>query len=200
MSSAANNTTPYAIVGIVAALLFAVLWTVAAKADASWVFGESMLSDLGVSDVRMSAYLFNYGCVITGALVLFFGTGKALYETGSSRTSGVLIAIAGFFLVGVGVFNEGFADEVPHLICAYTFFVCLVLGILFSIVGDAAEGRRLNACVSGMLVVFAIAVAVGHPIAYIEAITVACGLAWIIAESVKMLIGPGAEEEQSCAC
>ena len=198
MDATTRNPTGFAIVGIAAALLFAVLWTVAAKADPSWVFGENTLSDLGVSDVRMSACMFNYGCVVTGALVLVFGAGKALCETGYSRGSGALIAVAGAFLLLVGVFNKDYGNGDPHLFVAYAFFLFLVLAALFSILGDAAEERRLNACVTGALIALCIAVAAGNTLAYTEAVTVACGLVWIAAESAKMLVGPGKAAALTC--
>ncbi len=186
----ANTRSPalYACIGIFAAFIFAAIWVVAAQGDPSWVFGESMISDLGVSDVELTADLFMYGCIVTGLLAFIFGVGKAYTECGSNRLAGILVAIAGAFLVLVGLYNENFGNGNIHNTVAILFFLFLVLGMLASMVGDWAEGKRVNGAVTAVLIMVMIGVAVGKDLAYVESIAVICGLLWIFNASAKMIL------------
>ncbi|MDO5852800.1 MAG: DUF998 domain-containing protein [Thermoplasmata archaeon] len=197
MNATKVSPAPFAVIGIVAAFLFAVVWIVAAKNDPSWVFGDNTLSDMGISDVQLTADLFMYGCIITGILILVFGAGKACSEAGYSRASGILLAAAGVFLVLVGVYNKDFGNGNTHETVAWLFFVFLALAAIVSIFGDMAEGKRLNGIITTILVLICIGVCIGNTLAYTEGVVVACSLIWLLAESAKMILNLGAAKDPS---
>lgn len=194
MKAFKRNTAPFAVVGIVAAILFAMVWLVAAVNDPNWVLGVNTLSDMGVSDVQLTADLFMYGCIITGLLVFVFGLGKASNEYGSSRASGIMTAIAGVFLVLVGLYNKDFGNGNIHDTVAILFFLFLALAAMASVHGDWTEGKRINGAIGAILIMIVIGVAVGKPLAFVETVAVLCGLIWIISESVKMILNIRAAE------
>ena len=73
MNVSYRHPGPFAVIGLIAAFALAIVISVAINGDSTWVYGENMLSDLGVSDVQLTADLFNYGCLIIGILVFVFG-------------------------------------------------------------------------------------------------------------------------------
>ena len=114
MNVSYRHPGPFAAIGLLAAFAFAVIFAVAANADSSWIYGESMISDLGVSDVQLSADLFNYGCLIVGVLLFVFGVGKAACEFGCNRASGCMLAIAAIFLILIGYIHSDFGNGNTH--------------------------------------------------------------------------------------
>ena len=110
MNVSNRHPGPFAAIGLLAAFAFAVIMIVAINGDSAWVYGENMLSDLGISDVQMTADLFNYGCMIVGILVFVYGLGKAVCETQCNRASGCILAIAAIFLVLIGYIHSDFGN------------------------------------------------------------------------------------------
>ncbi len=183
MGRNAGGTAPYAIIGVVATIIFASIWIVAASNDPLWVFGESMLSDMGVSEERLTADLFNYGCMLTGALLAVFGLGRSI--TSSDRFIGVAIVFAGAFLFLIGMFDEN--TGAIHDACASLFFIILILTMFVTIVTDWNHGRRFVAMITAVLIVTVMSTFVGKPLPYIEAIAVISGLIWVIGQSYVMV-------------
>lgn len=192
--NAIRNPAPFAVIGLIMAFLFAIVWIVAAENDPTWVLGESKLSELGVSTYDFTADAFKYGCIVSGILCLVFGIGKSLCEDGSSCASGIMCAVAGIALACVGYFTtESNADV--HDIAAYLLFVFLALAVALSVHGDWTEGKRINGLVGIILFAMVIACLVGKDIAYTEAVAAICGLIWILSESVKMILCVKAEKD-----
>ncbi len=192
--NAIRNPAPFAVIGLIMAFLFAIVWIVAAENDPTWVLGESKLSELGVSTYDFTADAFKYGCIVSGILCLVFGIGKSLCEDGSSCASGIMCAVAGIALACVGYFTtESNADV--HDIAAYLLFVFLALAVALSVHGDWTEGKRINGLVGVILFAMVIACLVGKDIAYTEAVAAICGLIWVLSESVKMILSVKAEKD-----
>ena len=106
-----------------ACILFILLYLVAMSQDPGYTFLENYLSDLGVGP---GAWAFNSALMIAGAtLSLFavFGLSGALPAEPVSRTGAALLALAGAFLVNVGIFTEDAGDL--HLILSYAFFITI---------------------------------------------------------------------------
>lgn len=188
MKAFSCNTGPFAVIGIAMAFFFAMVWIVAASNDPNWSLGVNTLSDMGISDVQLTADLFMYGCMIAGALAFVFGLGKAYNEANASRASGIMVAFAGVFLILVGLYNKDYGNGNLHQTVAMLFFFFLTVAAALSVFGDWAEGKRVNAVISATLIVIVIGAAVGNTIAYVEAVAVICGLLWIMNESVKMIL------------
>lgn len=192
--NAIRNPAPFAVIGLIMAFLFAIVWIVAAENDPTWVLGESKLSELGVSTYDFTADAFKYGCIVSGILCLVFGIGKSLCEDGSSCASGIMCAVAGIAFACVGYFTtESNADV--HDIAAYLLFVFLALAVALSVHGDWTEGKRINGLVGVILFAMVIACLVGKDIAYTEAVAAICGLIWVLSESVKMILCVKAEKD-----
>ena len=187
MNVSYRHPGPVAAIGLLAAFAFAVIFAVAANADSSWIYGESMISDLGVSDVQLSADLFNYGCLIVGVLLFVFGVGKAACEFGCNRASGCMLAIAAIFLILIGYIHSDFGNGNTHEAIAILLFLFLFVASVLSAIGDWKDGARLNGALTSILILAVIACAVGMNIEKVEVIAAACSIIWIMGISVKMI-------------
>ena len=111
--------------GLAAAVSFVALYTIAMSLDPSYLFGKNYLSDLGVSD---GAWAFNSGVVIAGTLFVpfaLFGLRPALGKGALSIICVVLMAIAGLFLISIGIFTEDAGDI--HGVVSYGFFLTMLV-------------------------------------------------------------------------
>lgn len=187
MNVSTRNPGAFGAIGIFVVFAFTVAVNIAAYGDPSWIFGENTLSDLGVSDVQLSADLFNYGCVIGGILICIVGLGKAVCEQCANRASGMFLAFAGLLLLLIGFVHKDFDQGNTHLIIAILLFVFILAAALCSGYGDAKEGYRLNAAFTGIMILVAIGYAIGNSLAAAETVAVICALMWILSISVKMV-------------
>lgn len=174
-------------IGIIGALFFSAVWIIGVGADSSWSLGENTLSDMGISDVELTANVFNYGCMVAGVLFTLFGIGKSSIESGHNRTSGLLMILAGIFLVGIGYFHKGWGDGTEHLVFAYLFFLVLCISVLYSMAGDWDDGYRLTPAITGVITVVCLGCVFGTTLAMLEAMVVACALLWMLIQGVKIL-------------
>lgn len=174
------------IAAICAAFIFAIAWIVAACGDVTWVVGENTLSDLGVSDVGVSADAFNYGCIICGALFAIFGVGKAAFEKRCNSASGIMMIIAGLALIGVGVFTKDFGNGNAHLAVAYAFFLFLTISIILTGIGDYQEKKTIPVAVTVAIFMTALGCFALMSIEMAEAVAVACALLWAVVQGAKL--------------
>ena len=186
MNVSFRNPGPFAAIGFLAAFALAVIITVAVNADSSWVYGENMLSDLGISDVELTKNLFNYGCIVIGVLVAVFGIGKALAENGCNRASGCFTAIAALFMIVIGFIHSDFGNGNTHDAAAVLIFLFLIVAMGLSAVGDWKVGASLNAALSSILILIIVGCFVGMEIEKVEVIAVACAIVWMLGVSAKM--------------
>ena len=121
-------------IAIVAPLLFVTLWISSATIDGSWQFGVNSLSDMGISDNAVSAFLFNFGCMITGVLGMIVGAGLIVYGKRTLKVGGAVYIIGMLFLSLVGVFTLDNYDM--HRFVATSFSVASGLAIVISSVSD----------------------------------------------------------------
>ena len=121
-------------IAIAAPLLFVALWISSATIDGSWQFGVNSLSDMGISDNAVSAFLFNFGCMITGILGMIVGAGLIVYGKRTLKVGGAVYIIGMLFLSLVGVFTLDNYDM--HRFVATSFSVASGLAIVISSVSD----------------------------------------------------------------
>ena len=115
-------------------IFFAVMWVSSAAVDGSWTFGVNSLSDMGISDNAVSAFLFNFGCIVTGISGIVIGLGLFAYGKRTVRVSGILYIVSMFFLALVGVFT---LDNYPmHSFVASSFGLTMYISIIVSSVSD----------------------------------------------------------------
>lgn len=188
MNVSYRHPGPFAAVGLVAAFALAIVITMATSGDPAWVYGENMLSDLGVSDVQSTADLYNYGCMIIGILTFVLGVGKAACELSCNRASGCILAIAGIFMILLGYMSSDFGNGNTHDTIAILFYLFMFIAMVLAAIGDWRDGYKINSALSVILILILLGCAVGMSIASLEVIFVACTVIWLAGVSAKMII------------
>jgi hypothetical membrane protein len=113
--------------GLAGPVIFAVLWIVAIASTPRYDFGGQWVSDLGVGE---GAAFFNSGVIVAGFLNLFFTASLAavLRPSRLGILGSVVLALAGIFLMLIGVFTEN-AGEI-HGIVSISFFLLALIALL----------------------------------------------------------------------
>lgn len=177
----------FAVVGICAAFMFALALVSAINADASWVYGESSLIDLKNSSVQVAADLMQYGSIVFGILLIVFGFGKGIVENKCGRASGFMLAIAGVFVVLLGLDTQ-IGNENVESSLQILFLALLTISVVLSAYGNWYEGKNLNVALIVILFVVAFVAVCFKPLEASVVIIIACMLIWIVGESVKMIL------------
>lgn len=186
MNGNKHSRAGFCLAGILAAIVFTIMWFKAMDVNTAWEYGVNSLSDMGVSSDELAANLFNYGCMVTGILGIIFALGKVAFEKNENRASGFLLFAACVFLFGIGIFTSDFGNGNLHYLIALLFFLFLYAAIIVAMIGNAKEGNVLTAAFTGGLVVIAIAMVFLSEFETYEVVAVACGLLWLVAESIKL--------------
>ncbi len=180
------NTEKTAPIGLVGIIIFSICWICAVILDGTWVFGENMVSDLGVSDTD-AKYFFNYGCIAAGIIIYVYGILTAYFNKSTlDRICYVLIAIAGMFLIGVGTFTEDLGW--PHNLCAYSLFIAVFISAILRIILDLINRDRVFAIVTTVLIISTIIVAATQTFPFLEAFAIIIILIWITLVCLKTII------------
>lgn len=119
-----------------------IAWLVIAAAvlqNPWFVFTEHAFSDLGTAMAR-DPRLYNWGLIITGALVVLYslGLGTAARSRGE-HWGAAFTFVAGLFLALIGVYPGGTR---PHVFVSTWFFVQMDLALLAWGLGLMASGMR----------------------------------------------------------
>jgi len=185
MSNGKGSRAPIAMVGIFAAFMFAVVWMVAVFADGSWSFGVDELSDLGISDVCNAANIFNYGCMLFGILIAVFGAGKIAIRYGHDISTGILLVLAGAFLVLAAIYTKDSYDL--HMFFVYMFVLMMGLAAVVNAIGDFRKGKNLFAAIGSMLVVVTIGGYAVGGLAGLESAGAVCLIVWMAAAGASIV-------------
>lgn len=143
--------------GLLAVVVFSVLYLTAVSQDPGYEFLEDYLSDLGVGP---GAWAFNSALVLSGALLLLFaaiGLAPLLGSSVPSRVGSGLLGLAGVLLMNVGVFTEDYGDT--HFAFSVSFFLVLLaaLGVMTyalyetKALGVIGTGASVSSFVFGLL-------------------------------------------------
>ena len=170
-------------IAIAAPLLFVTLWISSATIDGSWQFGVNSLSDMGISDNVVSAFLFNFGCMITGILGMVAGAGMVIYGKRALRVGGAMYIIGMLFLSLVGVFTLDNYDM--HRFVATTFSVMSGLAIVVSSVSDWKVSWYLYADI--VLIGFSVVVFVTTQFEMWEPLITIASMIWALILGIKIL-------------
>jgi hypothetical membrane protein len=179
-----------AVVGLLGAILFALLWISAVIVDGNWILGEETLSELGGD--RPGKLYFNTGVIAMGVMGLFFALGLFLMFKKDllGRIGTVVLIIGAFALIGVGVFP--ITTGVYHTFFSYTFFG-LMLITLFLLAIPIWRESRLGP-VGGLVTAGGLAVSLMFlfttSIPLTEAVAVICLLIWTVTISSLILTLP----------
>ncbi len=185
MNGEKRSAAGFGAIGVAAAFIFSIAWVVSATADPSWVLGSSYVSDLGVSDVSLTKDIFNYGCILTGALIMIYGAGKAYAYKNAECASGILLVFAGFMLILIGLIHEG---EPYHRAISILFFIFIAFAIISAGYSDGKAGRMLNAAAAAFAVSAALMALFGISVQMGESIAVIGALAWIVCDGMKLIL------------
>ena len=169
-----------------APLLFTVMWIMSAAIDGSWQFGVNSLSDMGISQNAISAFLFNSGCIITGIFGMFVGFGMFLYGKRTLTVGGIVYIIGMFFLSLVGVFT---LHQSMHYVVSTAFGLITALAVAISSLSDWKVSWYLYADI--ILAAVAIVAVATQPFEMWESITTITSLIWISIFGIKVMKGEG---------
>ena len=170
-------------IAMAAPVLFVVVWMMSAAFDGSWRFGVNSLSDLGISDNAVSAFLFNFGCMIAGIMGMFVGFGLFEYGRRTLKVGGIIYIIGMLFLSLVGVFTLDNFNM--HFIVATTFSVAGGIGIVVSSISDWKVSWYLYADV--FLIATTVIFTLTTPFEMWEPVATIASMTWVFITGIKML-------------
>ena len=170
-------------IAMAAPVLFVVVWMMSAAFDGSWWFGVNSLSDLGISDNAVSAFLFNFGCMTTGILGMIVGFGLFEYGRRTLKVGGVIYIIGMLFLSLVGVFTLDTYDA--HYFVASTSSLIIGVGVFVSSLSDWKVSWYLYADV--VLMAFTAIIVLVTPFETWEPVATITSIIWIFIMGIKML-------------
>ena len=171
--------SPYA--GIAAAIIFTVLYVLAATNYTNYSMASNYLSDLGAGE--KSGLLFNSGVIIAGVLgVIFaFGVYKTLRNLG--KKGGIVFIISSLSLIGVGIFPE--QSPLIHVIFSGAFFIFSAISLI--LIGTELRNKTKSLGYFSILagVIALVFIPTGLPI--IEHTAVFALILWVFIVSVYVM-------------
>jgi len=186
MTVSKDHSIAFAWIGMIAVVAFLIAWIGASTADPSWKFAVNNLSDFGVSKTNASLF-FNYGCMITGALLAAFGFGRARYQKGMGNlVGGIFFILGGLGLIGVGLYPSDTGDL--HTCSAVTAGLFIFLGIVAVTVVNWAADKKLFAGIGIVAAFLLVAMFIAYNIAKLEAYGIIVVMIWVLAECANMIL------------
>lgn len=176
------SPAPFAILGVVTALLLSVTVITAMFADAAWIAGESKMYLLGSSSVDISASLYIYGIFIASVLALVFGIGKAITNAGLGRACGVFVllaAIAGIAYASM-IMDGASTDYIGVRIVLATL---IVIAMALSAYADWSKEAKIRAAFTAILLVILLGTAACQGIAAAQLVLFADVVLWLAVQS-----------------
>jgi len=171
--------------GVIAAAVFTISWISASALDLAWVFGQDMISDLGVADG--SKDYFNYGCILTGIFAALFGFGNAIYSNNKLMAAGgIIFIICAAFLILIGLVPEDAGAK--HDYIANIFVLFALISIILMSAGAWADGHEFIAGITLVILCTLIGVYISSDLAMLEGWAVIGALFWIVIQSVECMI------------
>lgn len=177
---------PFVLCGIVGTFAYIAAWVVSAYMTELWQPGVNSLSELGISKNTTAAMIYNYGCMISGAMCTCLGTGKVLCENNKwNKASGVCLIFSDIFLFFTGLVDLSFGNIHNYLV--YTYMVFFTLAVLFSVPGDWYYVTKLNSYLAIILLTISGIALITQPFAVFEVVGVICLLTWKGLQCIKLL-------------
>lgn len=177
---------PFVICGIVGTFAYIAAWIVSAYMTDLWEPGINTLSELGISKNPTAAMIYNYGCMVSGALCTCLGTGKLLCETnGWNKMSGVCLIISDILLFFTGLLDLSIGEIHNYLV--YGYMVFFALAVLLSVPGDWSFVTKLNSYLSIILLAISAVAFFTQTFPVFEMVGVVCLLSWKGLQCIKLL-------------
>ena len=181
-----------ALAGIIGAVAFSTLWSLAIITDGHWIFGVETLSELGGH--RPGRCFFNTGLIVMGLLSLPFGA--VLYRkfehTNLGKISIGTFVLAAISLIGIGVFPINTGS--PHTFFSWAFFSTVIISLtimlrpiwMFSRLGRPIVVVTLGTVMVGYITIILVATK-NMELALSEALVVISLLIWTISMGISEL-------------
>ena len=172
--------------GCLSSIAFTACWIISAFIWDDWTLGQYSLSSLGSCGVDSAEMFFNFGCLITGFLVIF--PGLYLVEDGNRffRISGYAALICGVACAAIGVVTENYG--VMHNLAASIYAVFAATFIASSGAGDYLEGKKVLTAVAAILLIISGILSLVQPFEVFEPVAVSCILLWTFIQSAFLLM------------
>ncbi|MEB3758303.1 MAG: DUF998 domain-containing protein [Desulfurococcales archaeon] len=148
--------------GVASPLLAWIVIGIAWKMNPWFNVLEDAYSDLGGQHAT-DPWIYNYGLVTVGVLMAFYGALLACWARGKLGVIGAsYLALAGVFLVLIGVFHEGTR---PHTFVSIWFFIQADIALI--LLGGEFRDKPLGLTVLlSSLLAFPVAIAVGATVGW----------------------------------
>lgn len=172
--------------GCVSSIAFTACWVISALLWDEWTLGQYSLSSLGSCGVDSAEMFFNFGCLITGFLVIFPGLYLVENENRFFRISGYAALICGIACAAIGVITENYG--IMHNLTASIYAVFAVIFIASSGAGDYLEGKKMLTAVAAILLLVSGTLSLIQPFEVFEPVAVSCILLWTFIQSAFLLI------------
>jgi hypothetical membrane protein len=186
MKNQKDHSVAFSWSAIVGVAIFLIMWMCAASADTAWEFGINTLSEFGISDTDASSY-FNYGCMITGILVVLFGFGHAMYPKNAGHTvGGIFLVLGGALLALIGIITMDYGDQHNYVAILAAFF--LFAAMIAITAGNWAAEKKIFAGVGIVISCLLVAMLFEYDVAKFEAYGIILMMIWFLAESIRMIM------------
>lgn len=177
---------PFVLCGIVGTFAFIVAWVASAYMTDLWQPGVNPISELGISKNQTAASIYNYGCMISGAMCTCLGTGKVLFENNKwNKASGICLIFSDVFLFLSGLIDLSFGNL--HNLIVYVYMMFFAMAVFLSIPGDWMFVTKLNSYLSAILLAISGLSLLILPFAAFEVVGIICLLSWKGLQCIKLL-------------
>ena len=183
--------------GCLSSIAFTVCWVISALLWDEWTLGEYSLSSLGACGVDSAEMFFNFGCLITGFLVIFPGLYLIDEKNMMFRISGYAALICSLACAAIGVITENYGEM--HNLTASVYAVFAATFIASSGAGDYAEGKKVLTAVATILLIISGILSLTTPFEVFEPVAVSCILLWTFIQSAMLLRGNEKERVSGAA-
>ncbi len=172
--------------GCLSSIAFTVCWIISALLWDEWTLGEYSLSSLGACGVDSAEMFFNFGCLITGFLVIFPGLYLIEEKNVYFRISGYAALICSLACAAIGVITENYGAM--HNLTASIYAVFAATFIASSAAGDYLEGKKALTAVAAILLAVSGILSLTTSFEVFEPVAVSCILLWTFIQSAVLLI------------
>ena len=135
---------------------------------------------------------FNFGCLITGFLVIFPGLYLVEDENRFFRISGYAALICSIACAAIGVITENYGAM--HNLAASVYAVFAATYIASSGAGDYLEGKKILTIVAAALLIMSGILSLTTPFEVFEPVAISCILLWTFIQSAYLLMRNMREE------
>ncbi len=128
--------------GLLAIVVFVSSIIISATFNPWFSVFDNAFSELGSSTANMP-YIFNYGLIVFGLLMLLFSIYTIIISSNRVETvSGSFMVIASFYFMLIGVFPYDLNPPLIHTFVAISSFLIAYLSVIVWGVGSLLAGKR----------------------------------------------------------